>query len=346
MRITQIMLARGFGGAERSFVDLSLALARRGHTVQAICHPNFVQQAQLRADPAIEVCNVNVRGSWDLLVARHIGQHLDAFQPDIVNGHLARAAHLTGKAVRSRQLPLVVKTHSYVNLKYYRAVDRFVATTPDQRNYLLAHNISPSRISVIPNFSSMPALERDNMHSSTPLVLVSYGRMVEKKGFDVLLSAVAKIDAAGLNVRLLLGGDGPQAPTLKEQAASLGLAGQVEFLGWVDDVEPLLRSADLFVLPSRREPFGIAILEAMAAHTPIVATRSEGPAQILDTATAFLVPVDDSHALAEQLRVAMTDPQLRSRKARASSALYQERYSADVVVPQYLALYAELASQV
>ena len=336
------MLAKGFGGAERSFVDLCVALAAGGHQVQAICQHGFHQQSQLRGCPAITVANVSVRGVWDLLAVWRIGRLLDAFQPDVVNGHLARAAHLGGKALRGRNPPLVVKTHTYVKLKYYRDVDRFVATTADQEKYLLSQGIDASRISVIPNFSSLPAVAPGDVKSGSPLVILSYGRMVRKKGFDVLLNALADIIAAGASVRLLLAGDGPELPALEKLGASLGLKEHVTFLGWVDDVQPLLEQAALFVLPSRQEPFGIAVLEAMAANTPVVATRSEGPAQILDTDTAFLVPVDDPRALADALQTALDDAALRTRKANAAARLYRSRYSAAVVVPRYEALYAEL----
>lgn len=118
MRIAQIMLAKQFGGAERSFVDLSSALADRGHEILAIVEQRSVAVTQLPTHPNIKCASVRCRGVWDLLCKRRIQRCLAHFAPDLAQTHLARAAHLGGGAARKRNIPTLAKTHDLVDLKY------------------------------------------------------------------------------------------------------------------------------------------------------------------------------------------------------------------------------------
>jgi glycosyltransferase involved in cell wall biosynthesis len=237
---------------------------------------------------------------------------------------------------------VIAKTHNYVNLAYYRAVDRLVATTADQRAWLLAQGVAAARVQVIPNFSALaPAPPR----GAWPEVvrLLGFGRFVRKKGFDVLLTALAGTDL-GRPWHLTLGGEGPLGPELRALAHAARLRGRVSFPGWLSDVRAALTAHDLFLLPSRAEPFGIALVEAMAAGTPIIATRTEGPREILDESVAFLVAPEDPAALAQAIIGALADPQAARAKAQAAQSRFLARYSVEVVVPQYESLYARVVA--
>ncbi len=339
MRLTQVMLSKGFGGAERYFVDLSLALAARGHQVQVICHSKFMG-LPLLDHPNITVCPIFFFASWDPFGARKLERALRDFAPAVIHTHLARAAHVAGRAAHRLQIPLVVKTHNYVDLKYYRHVDHFITTTEDQKRYLLEHRINAERISVIPNFSSMTPVTSPKAPNSASPVLVAYGRMVHKKGFDVLLQALQQLRADGLQARLILGGDGPELPVLRQQAEALGITSAVDFVGWVKTPGDLLDQADLFVLPSRDEPFGIVVLEAMARGKMIVSTRTAGPVEILDERTAWFAEIGDAGSLSSAIRTACSQPENR---AQAALARFNDHYSEQAVVPRIEQLYQALA---
>lgn len=339
MRITQLMLAKGFGGAERSFVDLCRALAENGHDVQAIFHPRFSEAQRLTACAAIQSTCVNVRGNWDFPAGWQIAAKIREFGPAIIQAHLARGAYFGGAAGRKLRIPVIVKTHNYVDLKYYRHVDYLVTTTADQRDYLLAHGVASERIEVIPNFSSLKPYARTVQPDYGSLRVLSFGRMVKKKGFDVLLRAFATFIDQGHTATLTLGGDGPERSALEHLATALGIESHVVFSGWVDDVGSALRNADVFVLPSLDEPFGIAVLEAMAHDLPIIATRTKGPLEILDAATGYLVPIGDAATLAEALVGIVAAPEDAVRRARAALDRFKSRYTREVVVPLYERLY-------
>jgi glycosyltransferase involved in cell wall biosynthesis len=344
MRIAQIMLAKRFGGAERSFVDLCRALARRGHEVLVICERRAEALRQIEQIAGVTSRTVTARGAWDFLARRAIKQHLQEFNADIAQMHLARAAHLAGPAARRLGIPTLAKTHNYVNLKYYRAIDHLVATTAKQYEFLCAAGVPVTRVSRIPNFSAIgaPLADEKREGRGAALKVVAIGRLVRKKGFDVLLRALAATRRKGVVFDLTIVGAGPESDALVRLCSDLELNDAVTFLGWQDEVAGSLSPADVFVLPSRDEPFGIVCLEAMALAVPIIATLTDGPREILDADCAILVERDDSDALAEALEAVAADPDEAARRAAVARKRFENCYSEEVVVSQYLALYAQL----
>jgi glycosyltransferase involved in cell wall biosynthesis len=343
LRICQIMLGAGFGGAERYFVDLSRALAERGDDVLAICHAagRAREQLQLQPQARLQVAALRVLGHWDPFAVRRVRTLIETHGAELVQAHLARAAHIAGRALDGTRVPLVAKTHNYVKLKYYRRVDLFVPTTADQRRHLLDAGVAAERCELIPNFSSQTPVPQPAAGDGRRVV--AYGRFVPKKGFAVLLDAVARLRAAGVALQLALAGDGPLRAELERQTLQLGIDSVVQFRGWQQDVAPLFSAAELFVLPSLDEPFGIALLEAMAAGVPIVATDTQGPREILDDSCAWLVPPGDAAALAAAIDLALREPLERRRRAAAALRRFGERYSEQVVVTRLQEVYRRLA---
>ena len=133
--------------------------------------------------------------------------------------------------------------------------------------------------------------------------------------------------------------------SLESLIAELGVNGIVSMEGWRDDVSALLSSLTLFVSAARSEPFGLAIVEAMAAGLPIVAATSEGASEILqDGFTGKLVPVGDPEALARAIAVLIDDPLERSRLGRNAQAVARERYSLKRMASDTERVYREVAA--
>lgn len=346
MKITQVMLARGFGGGERHFVDLSLALARRGYQVQAVCHGRFQRRELLEAEPGVTVSPVSPRGWWDPFAQRRINQAVAAFAPDLVHGHMVRASYMGGRAARGCGAAMVTTMHNYATLSYYRRVDHFIATTQALGEYLRGRGIDAAAVSVLPYFTLVePRQAVTEPRDPQVVVFVAVGRFVHKKGFDVLLSAFRRLLDSGVPARLLLGGDGPQRGTLEKQARQLGLERAVKLTGWVDEVPTLFDRGDVFVLPSRDEPFGIVTLEAMACGLPVVTTRTHGPSEVLDESTAWFAGIDEVDTLTEAMRQAAADPEGRAERARTASRVFHEQYHPDVVVDRITALYTQVVDR-
>ena len=344
MRIAQIMLARGFGGAERSFVDLSLALAARGHEVLAVGDSRGLALTMLAAKPHIECVSLRCHGNWDLFARRAIRRHLTAFKPLLVQAHLARAALLGGRAAHDLGVPTLAKTHNLVEVKYYRDIDVLVPTTDAQVAHLRAHGIAGNRLQQIPNFSAVTPVATVDRAPGPPWIVKSVGRFVPKKGYATLLDAHARLLESGVQARLVIGGDGPERARLQQRAIALGIAATVEFPGWIDDVASFLRDAHVFVLPSHDEPFGIVLLEAMASSVPIVTTPTAGPSEILDLNSACFTARADAASMSAALVATLADYEAAGKRARIALKRFCENYSEDVVVARYLDLYAALST--
>ena len=143
--------------------------------------------------------------------------------------------------------------------------------------------------------------------------------------------------------RLLLVGDGPDLDKAGRRARELGVADGVEQLGEQEQVVPLLSVADLFLLPSAQESFGLAALEAMACQLPVVASRVGGLPEVIDDGvTGFLHPPDDVAGMAASGVALLTDNELHQSITRAALGAVLERFCANVIVPQYETFYSQV----
>ena len=344
MRITQIMLGKGFGGAERSFVDAALALAARGHAVQAICHKKFVKQDLLKGVINLELQQVNAGSEWDFLTPQAIARHLRTFRSEIVHTQLKRAAWHGGRGAQRARVPVVAKLHNYVDLARYKYVHTLFCTTQDQRRHVLEANWPESRVEVVPNFSRIEPVVDARGTVDGPLRILSYGRYVPKKGFDLLLRAFRKLLDTGVVAELTIGGQGDELPRLQALVDELMLTKHVKLGVWLDEVSTALDASDLFVLPSLDEPFGIVMLEAMARGVPIVSTKTKGPLEVLSAETAQLVEIDSVDGLADAMLQCAQSPVEAFTRAGRALACYREHYFEDSVIPRIEMLYRRVMS--
>ena len=180
--------------------------------------------------------------------------------------------------------------------------------------------------------------------TARPLI-VGAGRLEKRKGFDVLIDAVAALRKRGIVVDLALLGEGPLADELREQARVQGIAEQLQLPGFVQNVGDWLARAALYVLSSRIEGLPGTILEAFAAGTPVVATRCpHGPEELLQEGKAgLLVPMDDAKAMADAMQSLLESPERRAEFASAGRQRLVD-FSADRILPQWEALISELVT--
>jgi glycogen(starch) synthase len=156
------------------------------------------------------------------------------------------------------------------------------------------------------------------------------GRLEFEKGVQTALDALARIERAAPGVGLVIAGDGTYRSVLEERAAALALDGRVRFEGFVDEsrLRSLYRSADLAVIPSLYEPFGLVTLEAMASGTPVVAADTGGLREIVEhDVSGLLFPPGDTHGLAAAAVRILRDPALGARLAREARRGLEARSS-------------------
>lgn len=201
--------------------------------------------------------------------------------------------------------------------------------------------------SVIPNSRELPPLPPSPLPFTAPRVLC-LGRLVPEKGFDIALAAFATLVRRFPGARLLVAGDGPARSTLTRQAASLGLGGVVDFLGWIDPdaVPALLNRSTVAAMPSRQEGFGAVALEAALMARPVVAARVEGLAEVIvHQETGLLVEPEDPAALAGAIGFLLEHPDTATRLGHMARRRAQEVYGWPRYVDAYDALYQRLITK-
>jgi N-acetyl-alpha-D-glucosaminyl L-malate synthase BshA len=148
-----------------------------------------------------------------------------------------------------------------------------------------------------------------------------------------------------VRARLVMVGDGPDRPAVERQVADAGLSHVVDFVGEQHDIVSWLSVADLFLLPSAQESFGLAALEAMSCEVPVVASRVGGiPEVISDGVTGFVRDPDDLDGMASCGIAVLVDKALGERIGRAAAAEVERRFCTSVIVPQYERYYDEVLS--
>jgi glycosyltransferase involved in cell wall biosynthesis len=199
--------------------------------------------------------------------------------------------------------------------------------------------LDPSLVTVIPNTYDVARFGFVSRAKGPVTRLLSVGRLSHEKGHDVLLRAFALLAADGAQVRLTLVGDGPERATLETLARELGIASSVDFVGVLLDeaLAAEMHAADVFVLPSRSEGFGVALIEALATGLPAVATRSGGPQDIMQDGDGVLVEPDDVVGLAAGLSEAMA--RLDAFDGSAIAARAASRFSPQAVSAMLVSVY-------
>ena len=188
-----------------------------------------------------------------------------------------------------------------------------------------------------------PADRRELGLAKDAVYLITVGRLVRRKNLASLLTALHRLGRP--EVQLLVVGEGPERPNLEAQARELGIADRVQFRGFVAEETKyqLLAAADLFVLPSLHEAFGIVYLEAMHCGLPVVATVPGGHEDFLsDGRTGYLVPRDDTEALRQALERLAGNRELRRAMSAHNKAVAQ-RFSTAATAAAYERLFHRLA---
>ena len=342
-----------FGGGERHLVDLSHGLVDLGHEVYAASVPGSPLWTALSFLPD-EATLALSRRSYAKNVASLVS-FIRAHGIEIVHAHAARDYHLAALAVRlASRSRLVLTRHTLFPLKRINkpvlsSVSRVIAVSQAVAESLRQNGvIESSKITVIHNGIDLDRFAKSvSSVSDSPDVVGTVGHLAPIKGHDVFVRAAALVSAQRKNVQFTVIGEdkSPQMDhrrELEKLIAELGLDGIVEMPGWRDDVNAALSSLTLFVSAARSEPFGLAIVEAMAASLPIIATASEGALEIIeDRVSGKLVPPDNAEALAHAIKELLDDPTERSRLAHNAQRIARERYSLERMVRDTERVYRE-----
>ena len=348
------------GGLERIVWDLASGGGEHGFRCEAaVLAEEGAVGRSLRASGV--VCHrLGKRPGLDWRVVWRLAGLVRRRAIDLLHAHNEGAGLYAGLAGRLVRRPVVTTRHglSFGGSRYNRWLRR-AAGLLSSRTVCVGRSVlelareqdrlPPSRLRLIYNgvdtarFRPDPQARRRvrrELGLGDEPVLISVGRLAPEKDQGLLLLAAAVLEG----VTLLVVGEGPLRPRLERLAAELGVGERVRFLGERDDVEHLLAAAEVFVLSSRSEGVPKAVLEAMAAGLPVVATAVGGvPEVVVPGGTGLLVPGGRGEELVRAVAELLAHPARARAMGRAGRRRVEERFSLEAMLAAYAALYRELA---
>jgi glycosyltransferase involved in cell wall biosynthesis len=350
------------GGAERIVESLASGIDRRRFVPSVACLNRPGRLAETLRAQGIPVVALDKRPGCDRTLLWRLVRLMKRLRVDVVHTHLWGANVWGRLAARLAGVPVVLahehglqpwrgRLHWWIDRRLLGASDRVLFVSEEvRRDYRARTGASAQRCVLVPNGIAWNARGLDRESARRQLgwrederVIVSIGRLAPEKGHEDLLHAAALLRGQGEALRVVLIGDGPQRQALADLQARHGLNGGVTFAGTQDDVAPWLLAADAYVQPSRREALSLALLEAMAAGTPVIATHVGDAARLIRHGReGYLVPPADPEALAGMLREVLRRPQEARRVAAAAQQLVRQAYSRERMLDAVQALYAEL----
>ena len=291
-------------------------------------------------------------------------------QPALVHTHTSKAGVLGRVAAWLARVPVIVHTphghvfyghfgpfRSWLFLQIERVLsaltDRLIALTEAERQDHLDRAVGEAdRFVVVPSGIDRERFGRARVQGKQQpdwfgcppeaLIVGSVGWLTDVKGHEYLIEAVAKLKPDFPSLHLVIIGSGDRHDALLQQSELAGLRDAVHLLGHRDDIEACLAGMDLFVLPSLNEGMGRALIEAMAAGLPVIASRVGGiPAVISHERTGLLVPPGDASALAEALRRLLDRPKWATQLGLAASRSVDSRYGSVSMVHAIESIFAE-----
>jgi glycosyltransferase involved in cell wall biosynthesis len=366
------VLAGSGGGPDKTILNSPRFLSASGYKMLcAYMHPPGDPGFELLRHKAealeAPLLSVRDRGPWDWRVISQLLHICRREHVQIWHGHdyksnllglllrrfwrmrLVTTVH--GWVLQTRRTPLYYKIDEWC-LPYYESV---ICVSEDLRDRCLACGVSADRCVLIENgidteqFTRKLPIEEAKQRLGVPqgrTVIGAVGRLSPEKGFDILIRSAQQLLQTGLDLELIIAGEGDDRPRLEALAAELGMRDRIRLLGYCSDTRPVYEALDLFALSSLREGLPNVLLEAMALKVPVVATRIAGvPRLIEDGVNGLLIAPGSVDELTQALARLAGDGQLRTQFSESGRRTIETRFSFAVRMQKIGALYDDLLSR-
>jgi glycosyltransferase involved in cell wall biosynthesis len=369
LRLLAIIEAHSITGPAKNLLEFA-RLARPSGIETTIATFTRGSSGNLFIDTALEEgCPVEIiheSGLYDRSVIRKLAAIMARLRPDIVQTHAVKSHFLARCAFLPDKAPWVAFHHGYtwptLRARLYNQLDRWSLRTARKvltvsrpfRAELIARGVNADRIEIVHNAIPMDwggrLRESDRVQALRARlgigqdrnVILIVGRLSREKDHLTLLGAVARLPS-GLQPHLLIVGEGPERPRIEERIRRLNLAGSVTLTGQQESAEPYYGIAQVAVLSSLSEGSPNALLEAMAAGVPVVATRVGGiPEIVSDRESALLIEPGDVAAMKDSLTALLQDPILRVRLVDQAQQRVRKYHSPEARTAKLVDIYARL----
>ncbi len=370
MRVCHLIHELGPGGAEHVLVDLARVAGEAGIEMRVVSLMPLGghRYPQVLRDLGVRVDSLDLPSRWDPRGLRRAVRLLRPDPPDLLHSHLKHADLVAAYAAPRLGAPMISTLHLVEDeiglvarlkrdlgavARRRRAARTIAVSDALRRWYVGEFRVDPASVVTIPNGIPAPAPVTEERRAALRaefgvpvdgLLAVTVALFREGKGHDDLLAAATLL--GDFPVRFVLAGSGPEEARLRAAAEAAGLAGRIAFAGFREDVAELLAAADLVVHPSHADALPTALIHALAAGVPAVATRVGGIPEIVGEDAGALVPAADPAALAAAIRSLAADPERRRRMGAAARERFAARFEGTTWAGRLKALYDEVLAEV
>ena len=362
MKILYVITGLGQGGAERVVCDLADKMFEKGYSVKIAYLTGNVLTTPRHDE--IELIQINMKSTLSLPKAFfRLSKVIKSYNPNVVHTHMVHAnlltrlvrlvvpmnklistAHSNNEGGRGRMLTYRI-THNLADVTTNvseEAVTAFenMGAVPKNGMSTVYNGINLDKFTYDPN-ARVELNEELGLDTNHKLIL-SVGRLSAAKNYPNLIKSMALLkQQATYSFKLLIAGDGELRELIEQQIQSLDLQEQVILLGRRDDISRLMSAADLFVLSSKYEGFGLVVAEAMACKCLVVATDSGGVAEVLNNQD-FLVPVNNDKALMEKIAFTLElEEKIKNKNIYKNIKHVQDNFSLENIIDRWIMLYNE-----
>jgi glycosyltransferase involved in cell wall biosynthesis len=364
LRILQISSAQSLGGGERHLADLANGLVGRGHDVYVAVRPNSPLVNELRDVRKENIVKLALRNSLDAKSARDLSKLVHRNQIQIVHAHMARDYPLAAyAAVKNPGSRLIVTRHVLFRLSRLHRITlaksaRTIAVSQAVASQLRADAIvPPEKITVVLNGIDTATFQEARQRFTRPQFLTSWnlpedcllvgtvGELTPLKGQeDFLRAAVQVLKQQPAGYFIIAGIDHSQGNEhrthIEQLIKELNLSERVRLVGWMEDLAQLYCALDVFVSASHTESFGLALAEAMASGTAVVATETEGARELIQSGeTGLLVPIGNVDELAKSILALLADMNETVRLGTAAQQSASTRFSVERMIAETEEIY-------
>ncbi|MBO6792965.1 MAG: N-acetyl-alpha-D-glucosaminyl L-malate synthase BshA [Balneolaceae bacterium] len=365
-----------FGGSGVVATELAKVLASKGHKIHVLSYQRPARLDTLDSNISYHEVSINSYPLFEyppyaLALASQMVNLIEFQNLDLLHVHYAlphaTSAYLAKQIMAERgiSVPVVTTLHgtditlvgrdpSYKHVVEFSIdkSDGVTAVSEYLKRETYSHFDIKQDIKVIPNFIDLDRFKKSNKsHFKKAIcpngekVVVHVSNFRKVKRVPEVVSVFAKILEHGIEAKLLLVGDGPDRQKAEQQCRDLGICEHTRFLGKLDEVEEVLSIADLFLIPSGSETFGLAALEAMSCSVPVISSNIGGLPEVnIEGETGYLCDLDDIECMANHAKNILTDDALHlrlSENARRRAELFNQ----DKVVGSYESFYQEVSKQ-
>lgn len=354
MKILHLISSLKTGGAERLLVDLCKVNDYSVNSIAVVIINNVVDNgllSELKSTGAQVIENKRRAGGTKIKYILLMRDLIKSLKPQILHMHGDMAVFFGSLASLGMRHKTICTLHD-TNL--WRAslkgkmtkkiaisfVDEFIAISEAVKDdFMAGTSMNGQNIKVVPNGIPLEKFRRKEQPSDSSEIICVARLVTEKKGQDILVKALAILKNDSIVCSCKLVGDGESGEYLEALAKKYSLVDNIHFLGNRSDVPELLANAGIFVLPSRYEGFGIAIIEAMAAGIPVIASNIDGPKEIITHGiNGLLFESENEVDLAAKIKMLISNDSLRDRLG-SSALLSAQEHSIEKMYTKYLTVY-------